>query len=284
MEKNISNNTFSSERFKALINADFTANKSNYLKLAIGTIGVFLAIALLVSIFTVLDINSLKHAFDMTGRVVDDAIHSRQNTGGMTYFTISMWIISIGLTVLGSLTFSNLSSKRSRISSFMIPASQIEKFTLRLLTYFVVGSILLFVGFLIGLFVCQISFGGAAAAIDEICVFINQDFSGYIITCFILMAILGNSLYSLGSSLWPKLSWIKTWVICMVVEWVGALVLIIASLSDFHWISFFNFCEEKIELFKWGGLIILALLNIACWALAWWRYKNTQIIQRFMTK
>lgn len=279
-----SNKAFSSDRFMALVKADFSANKANYMKLAIGTVGVFAAIALLISIFTVMDINSLKHASDMTGQTLDGAIQSRQNTGGMTYFTISMWVLSIGLTVLGSLTFSNLSSKRSRIASFMIPASQTEKFILRFLTYFVAGTILLLISLAVGMAICQIAFGGAGEAMKEICVFFNQDFSGYIVAAFLLMAILGNSLYALGSVIWPKLSWIKTWVVCMVVEWVGALFLMMVSAAHIHWYAFFEFCENNLGLFKWGGLTLLALLNIACWILAWWRYRNTQIIQRFMTK
>lgn len=284
MENIKSNTAFSSDRFMALIKADFTANKSNYIKLAIGATGVFLAIALLISIFTVMDINSHKELASMTGRVVDSAIASRQTTGGMTYFTISMWVLCIGLTVLGSLTFSNLSTKRSRISAFMIPASQTEKFVLRLLTYMVGGTLLLIIGFLIGLLICQIAFGGATAAMAEIFEFLNQDYSCFIVAAFILMALLGNSIYALGSALWPKLSWIKTWVVCMVIQWIGTIILVIVSVADIHWFAFFNFCEQNFGFFKWGGLTILALLNIACWIFAWIRYKSTQIIQRFMTK
>ena len=185
-----SNTAFSSQRFKALMRADFTANKSNYLKLAIGTVGVFTAIALLISIFTVIDINSLKHASSMTGRIFDGAIQSRQNTGGMTYLTISIWVICVLVTVLGSLTFSNLSSKRSRISALMTPASQTEKFLLRLLSYLVGGSFLLIVGFLIGLGICQIAFGGGEVTCDNLSSFFSQEYSGSITAAFILMTLL----------------------------------------------------------------------------------------------
>lgn len=279
-----SNSSFSPERFNALMKAELTANKSNFIKLAIGAVGVFTAIALLISIFTVIDINSLRHSSELPAQVLGSSIQSRQNTGGMTYFTLSLWMISIGLTVLGSLTFSNLDSKRGRISAFMVPASRSEKFTLRMLTYFVAGTLLLVVGFFVGLLICQIAFGGAGAAMNELSNFFTQDYSYYIAAAFILMALLGNSLYALGSSLWPKLSWIKTWVLVMVVQWIGGLLLIMVSAADISWYAFFHFFELNVGLFKWGGLILLALLNIACWILAWWRYRNTQIIQRFMTK
>lgn len=284
MENPVSNNAFSSERFTSLLKADFIANRSNYLKLVIGSVGIFTAIALLVSIFTVIDINSLKHMSEMTGRIMDGAIHSRQNTGGMTYLTLSLWIISIGLTVLGSLTFSNLSSKRSRISAFMLPASRLEKFTLRLLIYLVAGSLLLIIGLLIGLLICQIAFEGASVAMEEVSEFFDQEYAFAITAAFILMGLLGNSLYALGSSLWPKLSWIKTWVVVMIAQWIGAILLMMVSSANVSWYAFFSFCEQNIGFFKWGGLLFLALLNIVCWILAWWRYKDTQIIQRFMTK
>ncbi|MDE7421917.1 MAG: hypothetical protein K2N35_17145, partial [Muribaculaceae bacterium] len=209
------NKIFSSDRFTTLIKADLAVNKSNYLKLFIGTIGVFVALALIISITAVLDINSLKQASEMTGRAFDSAIKSRQLSFGAMYSTISIWIICVLFTVFGSLTFSNLSSKKNRISTFMIPASMAEKFILRFLIYFGVGILTLMIGFLLGVGISQLAYGGGAATLNEFDKFFGIDFSGTIISAFILSTLLGYSLYALGSSLWPKLSWIKTWVVIM---------------------------------------------------------------------
>lgn len=278
------NKDFSSDRFASLVKADFAVNKSNYLKMIIGGTGVFVAVALLVSILAFIDINSLKQMSELTGRNIEEAIKIKQSTYGSTFTAISVWIFCIGLTVLGSLTFSNLSSKRKRISTLMIPASESEKFALRLLTYLVAGSLTLLIGFFIGLCICQIIFGGGWLVFNEIGDFFNQEYSGWIVTAFILMALLGNSIYTLGSALWPKLSWIKTWVILMVIQWIGTVVMIIISSADISWHSFIMFWADHFSVLRWTGISVLVILNIACWILAWVRYRNTQIVQRFMTK
>ncbi len=265
--------------------ADLTVNKSNYIKLIIGGTGVFVAVALLVSVLALIAINGVKSNTELSATILEDAIRTHQQTYGAAYSAISVWIFSIGLTVLGSLTFSNLSSKRKRISSLMIPASKAEKFILNVLVYLVGGTLALLIGFFIGLGVCQIVFGGGEVTYDNVySFFFNESSSGIIITAFILWALLGNSIYALGSSIWPKLSWIKTWVVMMIIQWIGTIAMIILSTADISWYSFFMFWDGHLSLLKWTGISVLAILNIVCWVLAWWRYKNVQIIQRFMTK
>lgn len=276
--------TFSKERFYALLKSDLTVNKGNYIKLAIATLGVFAALAFMISINAVMDINSLKESTGLAVRTIEGTIASY----GSMYLLISLWISGIGLTVLGSLTFNNFSSKRKRISALMTPASRLEKFTLRLLIYFVCGFILLILGLLLGFGICQIAFGAWVPTFNTISDFFDIEYSGYIITSIVLMAFLGNSIYALGSALWPKLSWIKTWVIMMVIQWAGAIFLMILAAIDINWKDFFNFIRYFNSDNAWilfsCFIAILAILNIACWIFAWWRYKNTQIIQRFMTK
>ena len=286
--KTISNIEFSTERFSALLKSDLTVNKGNYIKLAIAALGVFAALAFLISFNAVMDINSLKEVTKLTGSNFEDAVISRQTSYGSMYLAISAWIFSIGLTVLGSLTFSNFSSKIKRISALMIPASRIEKFTLRFLTYFVCGTVLLLIGLLLGLAICQMAFGAWAPTFNSLKGFFDMEYSGYIIASITMLALLGNSIYALGSSLWPKLSWIKTWVVIMVLQWAGALFIMILAALHINWETFFRFLDNIDKDNAWivlsAVVAILAILNIACWVIAWWRYKNTQIIQRFMTK
>lgn len=277
------NRIFSSDRFSALMKAELAVNKSNYIKLLIAVIGVFAAIALLMSISAIIDINNLKHVSQLTGRSFEEAMKYKQSTHSNAYFGLSVMILSIGLTIIGSLTFSNLSSKKQRISAFMIPASQIEKFTLRLIIYVIGGVISLLIGFFIGIGIVQIAYGGGGVVINNITYYID-DFSGYGITALILLALLGNSLYALGSSLWPKLSWIKTWVIISVIEWIGAICMFMLASLHLPWNSFFMHLDAHIVGLLWTCIATLAIMNIACWVLAWYRYRNTQIIQRFMTK
>ncbi len=288
MEKIESNKAFSMERFSALLKSELSVNRGNYIKLAIAAIGVFAALAFLISFNAGMSIHGLKETAELTGRDMSKTIMDRQTSYGTMYLAISAWIFVIGLSVLGSLTFSNFSSKKKRISSIMIPASQIEKFTLRLFTYFVCGTLLLLLGIFFGLGICQIAFGAWSPSIDAIIDFFNMDYSGYIIVSIILAVLLSDSIYALGSSLWPKLSWIKTWVVMMVIQWAGAFFLMILAAIHINWESLFvfldNFNKDNVWILLLIVVAILASLNIACWCLAWRRFRNTQIIQRFMTK
>lgn len=288
MEKLESNKVFTTERFSALLKSDFTVNRGNYIKLAIAAIGVFAALAFLISFNAGMSIHGLKETAELTGRDLSKTIMDRQMSYGTMYLAVSAWILGIGLTVLGSLTFSNFSSKRKRISSLMIPASQIEKFTLRLLTYFVCGTLLLLLGLFLGLGICQIAFGAWGPSINAIKDFFDMEFSGYIVSSIILLALLGNSIYALGSSFWPKLSWIKTWVVIMVIQWAGAFFLMILAALHINWENFFrfldNFDKSNVWILLLTVVVILACINIACWCIAWRRFSKTQIIQRFMTK
>ncbi len=288
MIKSESNKAFSSERFSALVKSDLTVNKGNYIKHAIAVVGVFAALASLISINAVIDINSLKHMDELTGRLLDSAVEARQLSYGSMYLAISMWLLCIGLTVFGSLTFSNFSTKKQRISALMVPASRAEKFYQRLLIYFVGGTLLLIAGFFVGLLICQIAFSGGEAPINSFFNFLDSEFSGCITLGCILLALFGNSLYALGSSLWPKLSWIKTWVVIMVVQWALTAITMILAAANINWEALFmlfsTLDKANVWILIWSGLAILTLLNIVCWGFAWLRYKNTQIIQRFMTK
>lgn len=277
------NNKFSSKRFSDLMKAEFAVNKSNYIKLVIGVIGVFAAVALLISISAIIDINSLEHVSHLTGRSFEEAVKFKQSSHSNAYFGLSIVILSVGLTIIGSLTFSNLASKRQRISALMIPASQIEKFTLRFIIYSIGGVISLLIGFFIGIGIIQIAYGGGALVINNITYYI-EDFSISGTTAWILLALSGNSLYALGSSLWPKISWIKTWVIISAIEWLGAICLFFIASLHVVWKPFFMYLDDHIIGMIWTCIAALAIMNIACWVFAWVRYSKIQIIQRFMTK
>lgn len=285
MEKKeiILNNTFSSERFGLLAKSDFLINKGNYIKFIIAVIGVFVAIAVLVSINAISSINELT---DTSGNFGHE-IELKKMTFSQIYLTISIWVISLGMTVLGSLTFCNLSSKKRRISTFMIPSSLFEKFILRILIYIILGSIVLMIGYLLGIGIIELSFGGVhewlKTAKSLLIVLDVPNVSGLLTTIGILWALFGMSLYVLGSSLWPRLSWVKTWMIITVLQWIFAIIFIVGIFSGF---DFEDFITKTIisKGFLWTVISILSVFTVACWTIAWWRFSNTQIVQRFMKK
>ncbi|MDE6648653.1 MAG: hypothetical protein K2K45_01860 [Muribaculaceae bacterium] len=276
--------SFSLERFEMLAKSDFIINKGTYLKLLLTALGVFVALSVLISINAISDINELKKFTDLTDVNSLGMIKARQISYSSMYFGIGLWMMSIGLTVSGSLTFSSLSSKKQRITAFMEPVSLCEKFSLRMLVYLFGGIVALAIGFFIGYAVIQVSFGGGKVMMEGIHDFLsNVDESGYIVAIFILLGLFGNSLYALGSSLWPRLSWLKTTIVIMAVQWIVAIFLMMGIFSNFNFEDFFNFDSGE-YVFLWIVICILSILNIGCWLLAWLQFRNTQIIQRFMKK
>ena len=119
------NKNFSWPRFKALMKSDFLINKGTYVKLAATVIGCFIALAILISILAMNDINSFikLNASTMSDLNLEGLIKSRRYSYSSILLTLCLWVVSIALTIFGSLTFSSLGSKKQRISTFMLPAS-----------------------------------------------------------------------------------------------------------------------------------------------------------------
>ena len=280
------NKGFSWTRFQALMKSDFLINKGTYFKLAATVIGFFIALAILISIFAMNDINSFikYNSSSMNDSILEDMIQSRRYSYSSTLLVMCFWIVSIALTVFGSLTFSSLSTKKQRISTFMLPASLSEKYFLRMFVYFVGGILTLLIGCLLAVVIAQFTFAGSAFVdILKDWKYIWDGESFYITMLGCIMVVLGNAIYTLGSSLWPKLSWIKTWLVVMVIQWTGGLFIISGLFSGINFSHIVKFLDSGEVLF-WILVSIMTTIIIVCWGVAWWRFKNTQIIQRFMTK
>ena len=280
------NNCFSWPRFRALMKSDFLINKGTYFKLAATVIGCFIALAILISIFAMNDINSFikLNESSMVNLDFEGLIKSRRYSYSCSLLVMCFFIVSIAMTIFGSLTFSSLSSKKQRISTFMLPASLSEKYFLRMLVYFIGGLLTLFIGCLFACIIAQLTFAGSAF-ID-----ILKDWhriwdgeSFYITILGSIAIILGNAVYTFGSSLWPKLSWIKTWLVVMVIQWIGGIFLISGLFSGIDF-SYIVKVIDSGEVLFWIIASIFTIIIFLCWILAWRRFRQTQIIQRFMTK
>lgn len=277
---------FSWPRFQALMRSDFLVNKGTYIKLAATAIGCFIALAILISIIAMNDINSFfkLNESSFSKSALEGLIQSRRYSYSSILLTLCFWIVSIAMTVFGSLTFSSLSSKKRRISTFMLPASLSEKYFQRMLVYLVGGTLTLLIGCMFAILIAQITFAGSAFL--EILKDWNHIWDGesfYITMLGCVSVILGNAIYTLGSSLWPKLSWIKTWLVVMVIQWIGGIFLITGLFSGIDFAYLVKIFDSGEVLF-WCITSIMAIMIIVCWYFAWRRFHNTQIIQRFMTK
>lgn len=280
------NKAFSGRRFMTLLKSDFKINGAHYLKLAFAAIGCFVAVSVLVCIIAINDINHISNCINNTPQFegsVDGPRDTLRATYGTTLMFLCFAITSVLLTVFGSLTFSNLANKRERITAFMIPASRSEKFALHALLYFFFGIIAIIVGTLVATLIAQLSFN-AYNDKSQIFAFFKEDFAWPLTWMMLLWLIFGNALYTLGSSLWPRLSWLKTWILVNVVEWVFGILLIAGVFSDQSWAYQFGRYLGESESLTYVIIVSECLLIVACWIGSWFRYRSTQIVQLFMKK
>lgn len=283
------NKAFSGRRFMTLLKSDFKVNGNHYMKLAFAAIGCFVAVSVLVSIMAINDINNVYKCIDNYPGTVDLSgqeriLDGQRATYGTALMFLCLVIASIMLTIFGSLTFSNLANKRERITAFMIPASRSEKFALRALIYFFFGIITIIVGTLVAALIAQLSFN-AYNDYSQVVDFFRQDFAWPLTWIMLLALLFGGALYTLGSSMWPKLSWLKTWILVNVVEWIFGILLMAGVFSDHNWIYLLERYLDKNEyLFYYMIIVSECLLIAACWIGSWFRYRSTQIVQLFMKK
>lgn len=275
---------FSVKRFFTLLKSDFKINGSHYLKLAFAAVGCFVAVSVLICIAAINDINSfISSNPQLSESLMENVLDTKRNTYGTNLMALCMIIAAILLTVFGSLTFSTLSNKRERISSFMFPASRCEKFTLRALVYFVFGTITIIAGIMLAALIAHLSFK-AYSDLSWVSDFLDEDFAWSAVWIMILAVVFGNALYTLGSSLWPRLSWIKTWILLNIVEWVFGILLMVGVFSDQNWAYQIGKYLVDNEILPYVIIVTECILIAACWIGAWMRFRSTQIVQLFMKK
>lgn len=277
---NIGASAFSGSRFMTLMKSDFKINGGHYLKLAIAAIGCFVGLAVLVCIPAMKDL----HGVSEYNPVSNSFILGARSVYWSMLLIWGLCIMSLGVSVFGSLTFSSLGSKRGRISTFVLPASLSEKFALRTLVYFVFGLLTLIVGFMIAILIAQLSFGGFDVIWSKIPTHIESTEDVLIIVFVGLLLLVTNALYTLGSALWPRLSWLKTWIVMTVLQWILGIMLMVGLFNDQNFFRFldsvFNNGTSTLSIF----IALECVVIVACWIGAWFRFRNTQIVQMFMRK
>lgn len=268
--------TFSFSRFGQLLKSDLKINRRGYLKIVFTAIGCFLTVAILVSITAI----NAQHGLSDAAQAARSMSIQMQYVA--YYQVASFFMLSLGLTILGSLTFISMNSKEGRIMTIMMPASMLEKFMVRFLLYFVGGLVVLGIGYLVGIAEMLLTFADpdAVSLISNLTGDDHNVKSTFELAAVVgLPLLLGNAFYALGSSVWPRTSWVKTWVLQQVI---GVLFLFMGAFGMFEFIpALLNALSSTDQSF--GLYIALFLVLIAgCWVLAWFRFRNTQIVQRFM--
>lgn len=190
---------------------------------------------------------------------------------------LDVFIFSIFLTIFGSLTFSSMSTKPRRISEMMIPASKSEKFLSLLIVYTLGGIVLGLVSWFLSIVISTGIYGKLTKFFDDLSHFMSvlgaKDMG--MVLFFAGTPLLGQALYTFGSSMWPKRSFVKTFVALFVVEFLMTFLPFMGILNRLDF-GFFGSCPG------WVLVGIYYIVVVGIYWLTWIRFRNTQLVQTFM--
>ena len=193
----------------------------------------------------------------------------------------------IGCAV-GSLTFSNLIHKETRISMLLVPDTMFDKFIIR---WFAVVP-LLFILLAIGLYFTEFSriivfkivhSDEVVAASGDFCKVLNpfeligmiHDPSGASLAAnFLTFYLFSQSLYILGSVLWPKLSFIKTFAAIWVLETIASIILMTIDINIPKGVIFDG------TTFFWCVAAVTFAITVVVYVLAYLRFRNYQVVNK----
>jgi len=200
----------------------------------------------------------------------------------------------IGLFLAGcfsaSMMMNPIRDKESAIPSLMLPASQLEKFTVRWLTY-VPGFIVTYIaGFLaidtLRVLYCTITHP-LAINIEFAFSDLFSDSDNILATiCGLASFLSTQSLFVLGSTIWPKRSFLKTFLALCVLNGIISIYFTGLAMTLFN--PDYNYVPEWLEDFQptrrmiaWAVTLTSLFFSSINYLIAYFRYRESEIIQRW---
>lgn len=217
------------------------------------------------------------------GDIQDDVIVFMNPLLGCAY-------ISICNTIVSSFAFKEYKTKAGRISAMMLPVKKSEKF-LGIFTIYVVAFNVFIITFftLATIILSEIS---GFSYFSELKDSINYDsfihvfsYAFPIVIGFIgYTFLMSSAIYFLGSSLWPKMSYLKTFAATYVIEIVLAIIIPFTTIIEHLQSIFKNISdvESTILWIIWISIAIVYTIDFLLFYLAWRRFKSLQLSQHFL--
>lgn len=208
----------------------------------------------------------------------------------LIYFLVFGWIFGI-LFAAGS--FDKLKTKTSRISVLMNPATPFEKFFSKWFMSTIVYIVIFVIAFLLAdytrVLICRLIFPNLeiiptnlmhlfVVKPDPHALFVNK----YAATYTLLGYLFTQSFFFLGSVVWPRNSFVKTFaaglgiIISYVLFTVGVGRLLIGENVYIPKPSF----EPSIDAMHAVGVSVILFFTLFNWVMAYYRFKETEIINR----
>jgi len=266
---------FSFPRFGKLLATDLTANIKKY-SLWLGLITGIIAALVVIAIM------SNKHSItDPEYSYYSSTVYSDPVASFMIFiFHFGLFITT---AIAASLTMQNLADKGSRINALMLPATQLEKFLSRWLI-FVPGFLVIYLlSFQVIDWIrvgSEMMIFGTDARIRSINVLklVLTEEAGQPIVIWGLMIV--QSVFTLGSVIWPKNSMVKTVCATGIISLALIIfdILCLQMLLDTNSSYSFHLTETQAETLAWTVISLLTLVN---YIIAYYRYKEIELIQRW---
>lgn len=194
---------------------------------------------------------------------------------------IGTWI-AIVMAVAGSKTFSSMRNKPGRIATMMLPATPGEKFAVGVTIYTVIADIVFIAGILVTLLVVWVLTSVPPTRIlADIMPSSLHQWEMATVSC--LWLLISQAIYTLGSAIWPRHSFLKTFgaLFALMLTWM----FFIPSIS-LEWLT------DMLSRFDWENIsehVIFAITIVAeigqiiiIYAFAYCRFRRMQLCQRFI--
>lgn len=233
-------------------------------------------------------------SYHYTASIGFERIQHRIYLFGIQLFVVSTFVFGI---VSASRMMEGMNSKSRRISTLMLPATMSEKFLVRTLLYAVISLLAYVLVFMLADFTRSIIYWviclpdlpriGLLPIFDYLVD--SETTSGFFHTqseCLLVVMffLFFQSLFALGSCIWPRLALQKTFAVSMLL--IVMSVLFGATLTRL-------FLEDRYLQLRYAWLssdlttpyvtlyILLSVGILFNWVLAYFRFKESEIIHRW---
>lgn len=268
------NDVFSFSRFGLLLKTDLSSNIKKY------SMWLLLIWGILIAMVSISIMNNYRTLSDP-----DYYNGFTYRTDPVANFMEVIFYLSLFLTtaIAASMTMQNLSTKATRINSLMLPATSLEKFLSRWCIFVPAYLVLFLVSFQlidwlrVGVEMMIFTADSRISPLNVISMLSTTESGMLIVVCPLVLI---QSLYVLGSTIWPKNSLLKTtcalFIICMALTLFTMLST--GLLVEFTDKYTFNPSSHAVKNFFKS---IILSVTVISYIIAYFRYKEIEIIQRW---
>lgn len=243
-------------------------------------------------LFSVIGIYGVLAMFMTLGNIIIGATGSDGDIG-VRYMFVYM-VFSFGGIIVASMAFRGLKTKAGRIELLTSPSSTFEKF--------LVNTVVYVLGFIIAFPICAqladltrililvpwgkyyvpgpINFIGTIHHFTSAQDFWEPSAKAWLEVGMYIGAIAAPGLYLLGSVLWPRLSFLKTFAALYAAEFVLFILAMVAIPVFGNMKSFVLWMVEHLtqsSLMMWLA-VFAAVQLVIYWAVAWWLWKRKDVV------